>query len=78
MPAIDELFAFVADETGKGDEGVIGMTLNMPGIGPAFTPLVGADMKRMESLKPYAIRIGEETGKNIILKKFKLVETREL
>ena len=74
MPIIDELFAFVAEEE-EGEEGVIGMVLEMPVTGNTFTPLVGADMDRMESLKPYALDIAKASGKKVVLKKFKLVST---
>ena len=74
---ITEMYAFVAEES-PGDEGVIGMTLNMPGVGPSFTPLVGADMDRVESLRPHAIQIGKMTGKKIRLKKFKLVDEEDV
>lgn len=69
---INELFAFVAEEE-PGSEGVTGMTINMPGSGPTFAPLIGADMARVESLKQRAIDIGVATNKKITLKTFKLV-----
>ncbi len=72
MPIIDELFAFVAEEE-EGQEGVVGMTLDMPGSGHTFAPLIGADMDRIESLKQYALDIGRVSGKKIVLKRFKLV-----
>ena len=78
MPLITEVFAFVATEEGPDEEGVIGMTLNMPGTGPTFTPMVGADMNRVESLRNYAIMIGKQSNKKITLKKFKLVSDEEV
>lgn len=78
MPLITEMFAFVATEDEPDDEGVIGMTLNMPGTGPTFTPMVGSDMKRIESLRNYAITIGRHSGKKITLKRFKLVSDEEV
>lgn len=76
MPIITELFAFVAEEE-EGNEGVIGMSLNMPGVGPSFTPLIGADMERVEQLRPYAIDIAKTSGKKVVLKKFTMTEEVE-
>lgn len=63
---IDEMFAFIADD-GSG-EGVIGMSL--PGLG--FSALVGADMDRVESLKPYAQMIADNSGVEVKLAVFKV------
>ena len=69
---VTEMYAFIAEES-PGNEGVIGMSLDIPGVGPSFTPLVGADMDRIESLRPHAIMIGKTTGCPIKLKRFKLI-----
>lgn len=60
MPRIEEMYAFVAEGSGPEDEGIIGMTTNS-----GWMPLVGADMARVESLKPIARNIGVATGKKI-------------
>lgn len=62
MKRIDTLFAFIAvDEF--GDEGVVGATL--PGLG--FSMLAGADLARIESLRPLAEKIAKATSKEIKL-----------
>lgn len=71
MPKITELFAFVCEET-PGNEGVMGATMTLPDIGPTFTPLVGADMNRIESLRPIADHISKQTGVSYRLLKFTL------
>lgn len=67
MPKITEMFAFVCEDA-PGDEGIIGMSL-----GRMMWPLVGADMERVNALKPYADQISEQTGKPYKLLKFQLV-----
>lgn len=62
MPKITEMFAFVTEDKGPDDEGVVGMKL-----GSDWMPLVGADMKRATLLKPIAEGIARATGKKIKL-----------
>ncbi|KKM15091.1 hypothetical protein LCGC14_1699510 [marine sediment metagenome] len=62
MPRIEEMYAFVAEESGPDDEGIISLR-----AGRHWMPLVGADMARVESLKPIAKRIGVASGKKIKL-----------
>lgn len=66
MPRIDEMYAFIAEDSGPEDEGVIAM--KMPGN--IWMPLVGADMKRMESLRPTARDISRNLGKPVRLIRF--------
>ncbi len=65
MPRISEMFAFIAEDQGPDDEGVIGME-----IGGSMMPLVGADMARVDSLRPFAEQIGLIINKKIKLVKF--------
>ncbi|MBA7591648.1 hypothetical protein ES708_33808 [subsurface metagenome] len=65
MPRIEEMYAFVAEDSGPDDEGVVGMN-----AGSGWMPLVGADMARVESLKPIARNIAAQTGKKIKLLHF--------
>lgn len=65
MPRIEEMFAFVAEDSGPDDEGIVGMNM-----GAGWMPLVGADMARVESLKPIARGIAMQTGKKIRLLHF--------
>jgi hypothetical protein len=68
MPRIERIFAFIAEENPQ-DEGVVAMK-----IGTNWMPLVGADMARIESLRPIAQDIAKATGKTIKLIVF---ETRK-
>ena len=65
MPRIEEMYAFVAEDSGPDDEGIVGM-----GTRAGWMPLVGADMARVESLKPIARNIAAQTGKKIKLLHF--------
>ncbi|MBA7670703.1 hypothetical protein ES703_78850 [subsurface metagenome] len=65
MPRIEEMYAFVAEDSGPDDEGVVAMS-----AGAVMLPLVGADMARVESLKPIARDIAAQTGKKIKLLHF--------
>lgn len=65
MPRIEEMYAFVAEDSGPDDEGIIGMNTAM-----GWMPLVGADMKRVESLRPIARGLGRQIGKKVTLAHF--------
>lgn len=56
---IDKLFAFIADDT--SGEGVAAFHDNTLGM----VPMVGADMKRVESLRGMAQMIADQTGNSI-------------
>ncbi len=62
MPKITEMFAFVTEDKGPDDEGIVGMKL-----GSTWMPMVGADMKRTTTLKSIAEGIARDTGKKIKL-----------
>lgn len=55
MPKIERLFAFVAEDNGPDDEGIMGM--KMPD--GSWLPFVGADQARIESLLPMAQMISK-------------------
>ncbi len=65
MPRIEEMYAFVAEDTGPDDEGVVAMS-----VGGVMMPMVGADMARVESLRPIAENISKRTGKKVKLLRF--------
>lgn len=65
MPRIDTLYAFVAEDTGPDDEGVIGMLTT-----DGWLPLVGADMARIDSVRIAAEQIARDTGKRVKLLQF--------
>lgn len=67
------LWAFTqVDE--DGTEGVIGATV--PGLG--LTPLVGADLARIASLKPYAQAVAKTTGRPVTLSHFSVRTDQEV
>lgn len=65
MPKIETIFAFVAEDSGPDDEGIIGIK-----TGLWWMPLVGADMARVESLRPFARNVARTTGKKVKLLHF--------
>ncbi len=72
MPKIDALFAFISVDEGPEDEGIVAARM-----GNMWMPLVGADMDRVESLKPLAVGVARLTGKRIVLAKFSVREDLE-
>lgn len=71
---ISEMFAFVAIDA-EGNEGVAGFQNLETGV---WYPMVGADMARVDSLRPMARRISKATGKEIRLLKFTTREELEV
>lgn len=65
MPKVDEMFAFIVEDSGPEDEGIIGMETAC-----GWLPLVGADMKRVGSLRPIAQGISAQLGKTVKLIRF--------
>ena len=70
MPKVTEMFAFVCADKAPDDEGVLAMRLP----NGEWAPMVGADMKRVESLWPFAEHISMLTGKPFKCLRFKLEE----
>jgi len=71
MPRIEEMYAFIVEDTGPDDEGVIGIQLPPGDDGTTlWLPLVGADMARVNSLRPTALGIAQQLGKPIKLVHF--------
>jgi hypothetical protein len=68
MLKITEMFAFVATDK-NGDEGVMGFLEQ----GGAWVPLVGADMDRVDSLRPIAREITLVAGVDYKILHFNLV-----
>ena len=71
MPRIDEMYAFIVEDSGPDDEGVIGIQ-SMEGDSGyrLWLPLVGADIARVNSLRPIARGIGRKIGKKVTLVHF--------
>lgn len=59
MPKIDRMYAFVADDNGPDDEGIMGA--RMPD--GTWMPFVGADTSRIKSLLPMARMVSKLSGK---------------
>jgi len=67
MPKIEEMYAYISSDKDTDDEGIVGFQSPR---GHGWTPCVGADMDRMESLRPMVELIAIRTGKTITLTKF--------
>ena len=65
MPKITELFCFAVSDKDDDDEGV--PAVKHP-IGPL--PLLGADLKRIDALMPYAQDLADQLGKPLRIYKF--------
>jgi hypothetical protein len=66
--SIDELYAFIMEE--DGGEGILGFR-DRNGM---MWPMIGADLARVESLKPLADRIAKAKGKPYEIRYFKRVK----
>jgi hypothetical protein len=62
---IDQMFAFTAIDPIDNIEGVVSVT-----IGGTAMPLVGADMERIQSLRPLASEVARRLKQKITLKRF--------
>lgn len=72
---ITSLYAWIASEAG-GDDGIPGIELVIDGQ-CMMMPLIGADMERIESLRPAAANIKVETGVRMRLCRFQLADELE-
>lgn len=61
---IAALWAFIAKDV-NGDEGLVAMH-----TGTGWTPLVGADRKRIDALMPHAQHIADATGQPMRIVRF--------
>ena len=68
MPKIKAIYAYITHE--KGDPDDEGVTAFLPGLSGQWMPMVGADEKRMASLKPMAQGLANASGQTITLVKF--------
>lgn len=75
MPRISEMYAFVSEDDGPEDEGVVAFLDPTTG---AWMPLIGADIHRVDSLRKMAQRISTATKKPIHLVRFLVREDMEL
>ncbi len=65
MPKIEVIYAFISIDEGPEGEGIVAALM-----GDKWMPLVGADMDRVESLRPLAMEVSRITGKRIVLARF--------
>lgn len=72
MPKIERMFAFITEDE-PGSEGIIGVQTYS-----GLMPLVGADMKRVESLRPIAQATATATGKSVALVLFEVRKVVEI
>lgn len=71
MPRIEEMYAFIVEDTGPDDEGVVAIQTGPGDDGRRlWLPLVGADMARVNSLRDIAEGIGREINKKVTLVHF--------
>lgn len=68
---IDQLFAFTCVDV-DGTEGVVGVL-----TGDGWVPLVGANMIRVNQLRPEAQRIANETRRKVLVKRFSTMTVLE-
>lgn len=75
MPLIiEKLYAWISEDD-DGQQGVIAFT---PAFNAMTLPLVGADMARIESFRPYIEKIAEESKKKILLMEFSSMKVLEV
>lgn len=65
MPKITEMFAWIQEDSGPDDEGVLTWK-----FGDNWLPLVGADIDRVKSLREFALAVRVITGKPVKLVRF--------
>jgi len=68
MPKITEMFAFVAEDIGSDDEGI----MSFRDLDGTQWPMVGADLERIEQLRPIADVIAKSFKKEYRILRFKL------
>jgi hypothetical protein len=68
MPKINELFAFIVADLDEEDEGLLTFK-----SGDEWLPMIGTDMKRIESLRPIADTIAYQSGKTYRVIRFQAV-----
>jgi hypothetical protein len=71
---IQSLTAYVAVDPADDSEGVVGHLL----ADGTTMPLIGADEKRLEDLRPYAEHVAQMTGQTIKLVRFSVREDLEV
>lgn len=62
MPKIEELYAYVIEDAGPDDEGIPAFM-----VGDTWWPMIGADMKRADEIRPHAQLAANIKGKKVTL-----------
>ena len=75
MDRITEMFAFVTTDPITGDEGLCAFLSPELGV---MLPMVGADLRRVESLRLQAHAIAAQTGQRVEVVRFTVRETIEV
>lgn len=79
MPKIDQMYAFIIEDKEPDDEGVIAFESKSETTGESvWLPLVGADMTRINSLRPLAEGIGKQIRRKVTLARFTQREDLEV
>lgn len=69
MPKVTELYAYVMADKDENDEGVPAFEM-----GGTVYPLMGADLPRIKSLRPFAQALANKQGKDMKLLRFSQME----
>ena len=59
MPKLDKLYAFVADDNGPEDQGIMAFR---DGVRGGWMPMVGGDLTRIDQLYPIAKFLSGKSG----------------
>ena len=73
MPQISEIYAFITEDSGPDDEGIVAFNVD----GRVWMPLVAGDLARVSSLRVMAETIAQTTGRKVHLVKFSTREVLE-
>jgi len=70
MPRLEEMYAYIVEDSGPDDEGILGITTVSREEAPIGLPLVGADIASVNQLRPLAEGLAQQLGKKVTLVHF--------
>ena len=70
MPRIEEMYAYIVEDSGPDDEGILGIQTISREEAPIGLPLVASDMASVNLLRPLAEGLGRRLGKKVTLVHF--------
>lgn len=73
MPRIDELYAYIFEPKGPGQEDIVAVK-----TGAGLIPLVGAGEEKLEALRPLALQVAQNSGVRIKVLRFSNREELEI